>query len=170
MELDPVLHLRYLAWATAEMLKGVKQLPREEYERDRQGSHGGIKGTLHHMFRADTLWFSRVSGEPFGNIKDVEVPNSLEELEREWLVLLERWQKWFRQLEANQLGIHVRYSNSQGAPCSTPLWQIVLHLVNHATHHRGQVIGMMRQAGVKPPITDLIVFYRLLEKQAAPSS
>ena len=42
----------------------------------------------------------------------------------------------------------------------TPLSQIVLHVVNHATLHRGQVMGMLRQLGVKPPATDLIFYYR----------
>jgi uncharacterized damage-inducible protein DinB len=116
------------------------------------------------MFRADSLWFSRVAGEPFGNIADVAVPDTLPELQQEWLTLLGRWQNWFQQLEPNQYGIEVRYANSQGVPYSTPLWQVVLHLVNHSTLHRGQVVTMMRQSGVKPPATDLIFFYRSLEK------
>ena len=164
MEMDSLLHLRYLAWATSLILDAVKQLPSAEFEKDRGNSHGGIKTTLHHMFRADTLWFSRVAGEPFGNIADVIVPDALPELEKEWLTLMARWQNWFQQLESTQYGIQVRYTNSQGMPYSTPLWQIVLHLVNHSTHHRGQVVTMMRQAGAKPPTTDLILFYRSLEK------
>jgi uncharacterized damage-inducible protein DinB len=164
MEMDPLLHLRYLAWATALILDAAKQLPPEEYEKDRGSSHGGIKGTLDHIFRADTLWFSRVAGEPFGNIADVAIPDSLPALQKQWLALLDRWQNWFQQLEPNQYGIQVRYTNSQGVPFSTPLWQIVLHLVNHSTLHRGQVVTMMRQAGVKPPATDLIAFYRSLEQ------
>jgi uncharacterized damage-inducible protein DinB len=163
MEMDPVLHLRYLAWATAQILGTARLLPAEEYEKDRGSSHGGIKGTLNHMYRADTLWFSRVAGEPFGTIGDIEVPENLQELEREWTDLVQRWHRWFGQLEGNQFGIHVRYSNSQGVPYSTPLWQVVLHLVNHSTLHRGQVMAMMRQAGMKPPATDLIFFYRSLE-------
>jgi uncharacterized damage-inducible protein DinB len=164
MEMDPLLHLRYLAWATSAILDAAKQLPSAEYEKDRGSSHGGIKTTLDHMFRADSLWFSRVAGEPFGNIADVAVPDTLPELQQEWLTLLGRWQNWFQQLEPNQYGIEVRYANSQGVPYSTPLWQVVLHLVNHSTLHRGQVVTMMRQTGVKPPATDLIFFYRSLEK------
>lgn len=162
--MDPLLHLRYFAWATSLILDAAKGLPTEEYEKDRGSSHGGVKTTLHHMFRADTLWFSRISGEPFGNIADIPVPESLAELEKEWLTLLERFQNWFRQLEPNQYGIEVRYTNSQGVPYSTPLWQIVLHVVNHSTLHRGQVVTMMRQAGMKPPATDLTNFYRSREK------
>ena len=43
-----------------------------------------------------------------------------------------------------------------------PYWQVVLHLVNHGSYHRGQVATMLRQAGIKPPGTDLISYYRTL--------
>jgi uncharacterized damage-inducible protein DinB len=47
-----------------------------------------------------------------------------------------------------------------GKPFETPVWQIVLHVVNHATLHRGQAMALLRQLGMKPPPTDLIFFYR----------
>jgi uncharacterized damage-inducible protein DinB len=158
-----------MLWATRLVLDGAKALPAPEYEKDRKTSHGGIKSTLEHMYVADALWFSRVAGEPFAKISDVPIPGSLQELEKEWTNLLDRWIRWIGQLRSNNFGMEVGYTNSQGVPYRTPLWQIVLHLVNHSTHHRGQVIAMMRQAGMKPPGTDLIMYYRSLEKQAAAS-
>jgi uncharacterized damage-inducible protein DinB len=50
-------------------------------------------------------------------------------------------------------------SISDGKMARTPAWQIVLHVVNHATLHRGQVVGMLRQMGIAPPHTDLMFFY-----------
>lgn len=167
MEMDPVLHLRYLSWATKLILDAAKALPAEEYQRDRGSSHGGIKGTLEHMFKTDWLWFSRISGEPFVPLHDIPSPATLAELDKEWLPVLERWQNWVKQLTPNQFGIHVRYKNTAGVDYSTPIWQIVLHLVNHNTMHRGQVVTMIRQAGAKPPLTDLIAFYRELDAKAA---
>jgi uncharacterized damage-inducible protein DinB len=162
MEMDPLLHLRYLSWADNLILDAVQQLPAAEYEKDRGSSHGGIKGTLAHMYRADMVWFSRVAGEPFANIADVPVPEPFRELRHEWLTLHERWQNWIAQLGSNQFGIAIRYSNSQGAACSTPIWQVLLHLASHGAYHRGQVATMLRQAGVKPPGTDFLMFYRCL--------
>ena len=40
-----------------------------------------------------------------------------------------------------------------------PAWQIVMHVVNHGTLHRGQIVGMLRQLGVKPPSTDIVFYY-----------
>ena len=53
----------------------------------------------------------------------------------------------------------------KGDPFETPLWQIVLHVVNHATLHRGQVMAMLRQLGIPPPPTDLISYYRSLPSE-----
>jgi uncharacterized damage-inducible protein DinB len=169
MEMDPLLHLKYMSWANRLVLDAAKGLPAAQYEQDRQSSFGGIKNTLNHMYVADALWFSRVAGEPFAKISDIPVPGSLPELEREWTTLLDRWIRWAGQLQSNNYGMEVGYTNTEGIAYRTPLWQIVLHLVNHSTHHRGQVVAMMRQAGVKPPGTDLIMYYRSLEKQAAAS-
>jgi len=52
-----------------------------------------------------------------------------------------------------------------GSPGETPASQLVLHVVNHATLHRGQVVGMLRQLGVKPPNTDFFFYLRELQSQ-----
>ena len=54
----------------------------------------------------------------------------------------------------------ISYKDLKGNPWETPLWQIVLHVVNHASHHRGQVSAMLRAMGHTPPGVDLIFYYR----------
>ncbi len=54
----------------------------------------------------------------------------------------------------------IEYKDLKGNPYQSPLWQIVLHLVNHGSHHRGQVSGMLRALGKTPPPLDLIAYYR----------
>jgi uncharacterized damage-inducible protein DinB len=58
----------------------------------------------------------------------------------------------------------IEYKDMRGGPRSDVFWQMVLHVVNHGSYHRGQVTTMLRQLGVAAPrYMDLIVFYR--EKQ-----
>jgi uncharacterized damage-inducible protein DinB len=54
----------------------------------------------------------------------------------------------------------VAYKDMKGNPYSQPLWQLVLHVVNHGTHHRGQVSGFLRVMGHTPPPLDLVFYYR----------
>jgi uncharacterized damage-inducible protein DinB len=49
------------------------------------------------------------------------------------------------------------------------VWQIVTHVVNHATLHRGQIVAMLRQLGAKPPATDILWYYRELKTAATAS-
>ena len=53
------------------------------------------------------------------------------------------------------------YTDLKGNPWVSPIWQIVLHVVNHGTHHRGQVAGFLRSMGHAPPPLDLIAYYRM---------
>ena len=61
----------------------------------------------------------------------------------------------------------ITFKMLNGNPAEAPLTHVVLHVVNHATLHRGQVVAMIRQLGVKPPATDLIGYYRELKAASA---
>ena len=56
--------------------------------------------------------------------------------------------------------VPVPHEDSRGNGYEMPAWQIVMHVVNHGSYHRGQVTLLMRKAGLIPPPTDLIAFYR----------
>ncbi len=88
-----------------------------------------------------------------------------ESMDQEWPELQRRWEEWAASLTDADLARVVPYKAMNGTPYETPVWQIVLHVVNHATLHRGQVMAMLRQLGVAPPPTDLIFYYR--EKKIA---
>ena len=77
-----------------------------------------------------------------------------------WPQLQQRWEDWAAELSPGDLRGVVDYKDLKGNAHSTPVWQIVLHVVNHATLHRGQAMSLLRQLGVAPPPTDLIFYYR----------
>ena len=55
----------------------------------------------------------------------------------------------------------LRFKMLSGQPASGILWQMLQHVVNHATYHRGQVTTMLRQLGAQPGKSmDLIAYYR----------
>jgi uncharacterized damage-inducible protein DinB len=60
----------------------------------------------------------------------------------------------------------IRYKAFSGDEFSNPLWQSLHQVSNHATYHRGQIVTMLRQLGVKPVSTDLIMYYRELAAAA----
>jgi uncharacterized damage-inducible protein DinB len=74
--------------------------------------------------------------------------------------LLERWKQWGALLTEESIHNEISYKDSKGNAFVSPIWQIVLQVVNHGTHHRGQVSGFLRAMGHVPPPVDLIAYYR----------
>jgi uncharacterized damage-inducible protein DinB len=54
----------------------------------------------------------------------------------------------------------MEYKTLKFGTYSNPLWQSMLHVVNHGTYHRGQVTTLLRQLGAQPILLDLMHFYR----------
>jgi len=154
--------LAYKHWQTLRLLDAVRPLPTDVYELQRGSSHGGIKGTLEHTYGSDLVWIRRVRNVPTTRA-DIAIPESLATLESSWLQLLSEWQQWAATMPDEKWNTTIDYRLFNGSEWTTPLWQIVMHVVNHGTLHGGQVVAMLRQAGITPPTTDMLFFYRDLE-------
>ena len=158
------LHLRYTGWASRKALEAVQALPPEEQTKPRGVSHESIARTLLHIYMADRIWYKRVV-EPELEMPDWNMNFPLAKLARDWSELQQRWEAWAESLQDSGADRIVTYTMRDGSPGRTPASQLVLHVVNHGTLHRGQVVGMLRQLGIAPPNTDL--FYYLRELAAA---
>jgi uncharacterized damage-inducible protein DinB len=155
------LQLDYSAWASQRLLDAAAKLSPEELTRDFKTADKTVLDTLVHIYAADRIWLSRVRAEPRATFSD-PADRDLALLQTEWPALFERWKLWlcdFTDADATRV---ISYNDLKGRPYSQPAWQILLHLVNHATHHRGQVSGFLRAMGQTPPPLDLIAFYRTL--------
>jgi uncharacterized damage-inducible protein DinB len=151
------LHLRYSAWASLKLVEAIRSISDAELESPVGVSHGSLKGTLTHILWADWLWFTRV-------VEAMEMPaQTRESLETIWPDLHMKWISWAERSSDADMHRAVEYKSIlDGKIAHTPAWQIVLHVVNHATLHRGQAMAMLRQMGIAPPHTDLMNFYREL--------
>lgn len=158
-------HIRYSGWASRRLLDAALKLSPEDLNRDMGVSHHSVLNTLAHIHFADRTWFVRVADPSLAAYSPGDLP-AIQALTRDWPEIQKRWEKWSDSLTDAALARIVSYKTSQGTPNQTPLWQIVLHVVNHATLHRGQAMGMLRQLGVPPPPTDLIFYYRELASGA----
>lgn len=155
-----VLQLRYSAWASRRVLESTVALSSEELHRDLGGSYGCLYDTLAHIFQADSIWWDRLMLKPTGDISVYDPPDELAELSKRWLTVLDTYVSWAEKLPPADWDRIVPHRNIKGEPFEAPVWQIVLHVVNHASYHRGQVTTMLRQLGRAPIGTDLIAYYR----------
>jgi uncharacterized damage-inducible protein DinB len=152
-------HISYSGWASRKLLDATLTLSEEEQRREVGVSHKSLIVTLEHIFFADRIWFARtvdprVVRGAFGDFSPGET------LATEWPQIQTRWENWAAALTHQDIVRIVDYKDLKGNEHRTPVWQIALHVVNHATLHRGQAMSLLRQLGVAPPPTDLIFYYR----------
>jgi uncharacterized damage-inducible protein DinB len=150
-------HVAYSRWATMRLLASCRDVPEEELRRGVGCSFGSILDTLEHVFWGDRLWLSRLVGAPRTTLNDAGERYTVAELEMAWRAVLDELERFAAAADPEA---NCRHRNLSGAVFDVPNGQLVLHVVNHATYHRGQVATMLRQLGRTPPSTDLIAYYR----------
>jgi len=152
-------HLDYTAWASRRLVDAAAALTPDELHRDFKTANHSILETLVHIFAGDRVWLARLSGAPIPAFV-TDADRSLAVLEREWPPLQERWKEWAAGLTDEMALKELSYFDLKGRSWTQPVWELVLHVVNHGTHHRGQVAGFLRSLGYTPPPIDLVVFCR----------
>ena len=150
-------HLAYTKWASHKLIDIAGQIPEEQLTRDFQTADRSVLGTLVHTFQGDRVWYARVTGTPLAGFR-LDSDYQLATLQNDWPALLDRWQEVGASLTDESALRIVEYTRLNGAQFSQPLWEIILHVVNHGTHHRGQVSGFLRAMGRIPPPLDLLYF------------
>ena len=156
-------HIEYSAWASRRMVDAAAQLTPDELTRDFGTADKSVLGTLVHVFAADRIWLARIAGaakSPFTTDTDFQ----LSVLQNDWPQVYEGWRRWAAGLTEESAHTLHAYQDLRGRQWQQPVWMIVLHVVNHGTHHRGQAAGFLRSMGHTPPPLDLIFYYRELEK------
>jgi uncharacterized damage-inducible protein DinB len=151
---------QYNLWADLRTLDACSSLTSEQFLRNLGSSFSSVRDTLAHLYGAEWVWNERihgnsstalVSGTIFPDFASVRA--KLEEMDRYFIDFVSG-------LTPQDLDRVIHYKNFTGDPFSNPLWQSLHQLTNHATYHRGQVVTLLRQLGVKAVSTDLILFYR----------
>lgn len=157
--------LLYTLWADRICLKTLEQVQQDDLVRDAGTSFGSLLGTLHHMLQAQRTWLARFEGKAAP--ADHAEPAGWAGLAAAWEEASAELGFFLAALTAEQVEAAITWTDREGATHTRPLWQPVLHLVNHSTYHRGQAMSLLRQLGYTPPATDLIVF--LLEQAPPPA-
>jgi uncharacterized damage-inducible protein DinB len=160
-------HFDYTIWASTKLLEAAAALTPGELARDFNFSEHSVIGTLAHIFAADRIWLHRVQGVEPVPFLDREREIRLDVLQSEWPRVLDSWRALAESWTEESLSQEISYKQMNGQPFTTPIWQICLHVVNHAAHHRGQAVGFIRAMGHQPPKLDLIFYYRELDAQKA---
>jgi len=152
--------LLYMLWADRMMLKAVRDVTPEDLLRDAGVSFGSLLGTMVHILGSQRLWLSRFAGIAIERRPTLQDFPDLPAWIQGWEETASGVEAFLAALTDEQLAAHITWVDPEAGALTRPLWQPVLHLVNHASYHRGQMISLLRQMGYQPPSTDLIRYFR----------
>jgi len=151
----------YNFWAQDKVFSALTELTEEEFLRDLGDGNGSIRDKLAHICGADEVWLRRIQGVLSPQFPAKDEFSSKEILIERYKRIREEYRALIEAQTETGLGKSHSYRNLKGVEFTTPLDQILLHVANHATYHRGQVASLIRRVKGKPPVTDLIEFFRL---------
>jgi uncharacterized damage-inducible protein DinB len=148
-------------WARDRMLAAVEPLTADQFLRDLGNSFRSVRDTVVHTYSAEWVWYTRWQGEsPTAPIPFDKFPD-LGSLWTAWRELERSIRGFVDGLDDAALARVLDYRLMNGQPGRSAYWQMIQHVVNHGSYHRGQVTTMLRQLGAPPPkSTDLIAYYR----------
>ena len=155
----------YTEWANQLAMDAAAKLSEENLRRDVGISHKSIFGTLLHMAGAEWIWLERWHGRSPAkavawSLWTTETCADLMTLTERWRHVIDGRAQFISGLKDEQLNAELAFKLLSGDPSSMRLIDQMQHVANHATMHRGQVVGMIRQLGIDPPATDLIFYVR----------
>jgi uncharacterized damage-inducible protein DinB len=153
-------HIDYNNWASRRLLNAASGLSTEELSRNFGTADKSILGTLAHLYASEKNWLARMQEGTAAVQHRTAEENQLETLRQKWTELQNTWKTWTGSLPPEAPDQIMEYFDLQGRQWAQPLWQILLHVVNHSTHHRGQISGFLRALGKTPPPLDFIAFVR----------
>jgi uncharacterized damage-inducible protein DinB len=156
----------YNSWANHRTLEGCAALNDGQFTRDLHSSFRSVRDTLAHILLVEWLWLERWQGRSPDKFPPATDFPTLESVRRRWAGVERNLLDYVAALKPEDIDRVIAHKTTAGVPQSAPLSQMLQHLANHSTYHRGQVATMLRQLDAKPIATDLIFFYRERAAQA----
>lgn len=159
----PVQMFNYHSWANQTILGRIKELPSSVLSQEVNASFPTIAHALSHIYAVDKMWYMVLTGTDMREALQACIPlnesilHSVDEYANIFTQLAEQYREWFRsQADLEQ---SILLDNPFAGIRQTRLSEIVLHLVNHGTYHRGNVSTMLRQLGHASTMNDYSLFW-----------
>lgn len=165
MTIDEIRDLvAYTEWATDRLGDALRRLPDAARRRRDDSAFGSLHGTFSHLIAAEWVWLERWLGRSPEGPPAWAGEASFEELLAKLGEIQRGRATYLAGLTESDLMRPIPYRTFAGVSSANPIGELVRHVVNHGTYHRGQVSMRIRQLGDAPPATDYIAWLRLPDR------
>jgi uncharacterized damage-inducible protein DinB len=148
-------------WANSRLAGVLEKLTEEQIDKDMGSSFPTLRKTVYHLWDSESVWYQRLQlaeqvVRPSGSFS-----GSFEEACRLWVRQSQLLRDWVEQASPQRLEHTMAYVTSTHEYFKSTVAQVICQLFSHGAYHRGQMVTMLRQAGItKIPSMDYIVFMR----------
>jgi len=155
----------YNLWANSRVLNAAEALSQEQLFQELSESWGSVHHTLVHMMNAEWIWLQRWLGHsprewlPFDDFPNVAA------IRGHWVGITSEQMSFVKGQTPGSLQQVLNYTNSRGQACQAPLWLLLGHLVNHGTHHRGELTAMYAMLDIPHKENDYYYYYLIQDGQ-----
>ena len=151
--------LNYHQWAYERLIEALAAVDDTAYRAPCGLFFGSLHGTLNHLAVVDRIWLARVQGKPWQFERlDSEAAHERDELAAFLVEGVDAWKQWLDGQDERALRMPLDYRNMAGQEQRQTLINVIQHLVNHGTHHRGQMSAALTALGQPAPMLDYIYF------------
>jgi uncharacterized damage-inducible protein DinB len=160
MDLKDIRELyTYNRWANQRTLSAATRLDNQAFLRNLGNSFSSVRDTLAHILGAEWIWLERWQGRSPAALPSAAGFTSMQSLQARWHTVESDRTRFIEALAPARLQEEIAYINTSGQRWVYPLWQQMVHVVNHSSYHRGQITTLLRQLGAEAVATDLLVYY-----------
>jgi uncharacterized damage-inducible protein DinB len=152
----------YHSWANKQLIEHLSKLPKEIINKEVNSVFPSISQTFAHMYAVDELWFLRINGKSVDSIESKRL-KTIQEMNDAFTYLHNEILEFLN--HQDDLEQTVVYHNTKGQRFSNSIREIIYHIVNHGTYHRGNISAMIRQLGYQGIPTDYIYYLRSANKK-----
>ncbi|UBM59667.1 DinB family protein [Marinilongibacter aquaticus] len=149
--------IEYNIWANQKIMNQAYELTDSAFVQAIGGSFPSVQETLQHLLQSDWIWLHRWKGFPIVDVPknwDTSTAHSLQSI---WQPIQEQTKEEVQTL-AEKESLEIAFTSRKGDSFQLPFADSIVHVVNHGTYHRGQVVNMLKILGKEPVSTDYFLF------------
>ncbi len=152
----------YNIWANAQFIRILRSLEDEKLDMEIVSSFPGIRKTVLHIWGAEDIWMQRLMQVPKVEWKALSFNDTIGALCDNWEETSGAYPDYINsKSDPEDFGASIPVTNIKGEKYNDQIAAILQHVFNHSSYHRGQLVTMLRQAGITTiPSTDLIAYVR----------
>ena len=154
---------RYNDWAMEKVLLALEKIRPNDWDAQGCSGHGSIRRTLAHLFNTQAGWFAWFDGtlDVASALKPLYAPDEITDATNardKWAPISRRTSTLLARLTESEIQKEWSWSVPNVNTGSAILWHMMLHVANHGTHTRAQIVAAIRRLGYEPGVVEMMAY------------